>query len=197
MIYLAEKATFVNRSAWHFLSKISNAIFQLRLYSVRYILSNSEFDLKYYRCDTIPMTAIGDFLKNARKEKGLSQSDLADLSGVTQGAISAIETGKRSSPQWDTIKNLFDALDVQADVLPELTSADDIIDASLVEKSVYTAEIKNYEDAIRDIVAALDDEKKRAVWLFASGVFTESIPRIIGAGGSKSSERRASLSDTE
>src|SRR5215208_4803707 len=47
-----------------------------------------------------------------RREKGLSQQELADLAGVGQDSISAIETGKHE-PHPRTLRKLAKALDVE------------------------------------------------------------------------------------
>jgi len=47
-------------------------------------------------------TEIIDELKRARKEKGLSQRELAELSGVSQPVIARMESGT-NSPQLDTV----------------------------------------------------------------------------------------------
>ena len=48
------------------------------------------------------VTEIIDELKRARKEKGLSQRELAELSGVSQPVIARMERGV-TSPQLDTV----------------------------------------------------------------------------------------------
>ena len=53
---------------------------------------------------------IGKAIKELRKEKGLSQSDLAQVTGITQAAISGIENGKR--PGVATLKKICDALQI-------------------------------------------------------------------------------------
>jgi len=55
-----------------------------------------------------------------RREKGLSQQELADLAGVGQDSISAIETGKHE-PHPRTLRKLANALKVEvADFFREL-----------------------------------------------------------------------------
>lgn len=68
---------------------------------------------------------IGQQLRKARTEFGLSQDDLAALSGITQATISDIETGAVSSPRCDTIIKLAFALQVTTDYLlrEEVTDA--------------------------------------------------------------------------
>lgn len=55
---------------------------------------------------------IAESLKQARKRKGLTQDELAYRSGVSQSAISDIESGKRTNPTADTLGCLAAALDV-------------------------------------------------------------------------------------
>lgn len=48
-------------------------------------------------------------IRNKRKSMGLSQSDLADMLDVTQGAISQWENGE-NSPRADKLPKLAEAL---------------------------------------------------------------------------------------
>jgi DNA-binding XRE family transcriptional regulator len=49
-------------------------------------------------------------LKAARQEKGLSLSDVAELTGMDRSALSKLETGRRSNPTVETIVRYADAL---------------------------------------------------------------------------------------
>lgn len=51
-------------------------------------------------------------VRRMRREKGLSQQELADLAGVGQDSISAIETGKHE-PHPRTLRKLAEVLDVE------------------------------------------------------------------------------------
>jgi transcriptional regulator with XRE-family HTH domain len=51
-------------------------------------------------------------VRRMRREKGLSQQELAELAGVGQDSISAIETGKHE-PHPRTLRKLAMALDVE------------------------------------------------------------------------------------
>lgn len=55
-------------------------------------------------------------IRNARKAKGLTQTELAKIVGVTQGNMSAWETG-RWEPEMATLKKLCEILDCSADYL--------------------------------------------------------------------------------
>lgn len=54
---------------------------------------------------------IGNIIKQARKKKGLTQSELGELMGITAVAVGQWETGKRT-PRPETIKRLSEALEV-------------------------------------------------------------------------------------
>lgn len=51
----------------------------------------------------------GDALRERRIDLGMTQAELSELSGIAQGDISKIESG-RLDPRWSTIKRLADAL---------------------------------------------------------------------------------------
>ena len=57
-----------------------------------------------------------DRLKAARERRGLSQTDLAKLTGLQPSAVSHFETGNRA-PSFDNLKRLADALGVSIDYL--------------------------------------------------------------------------------
>jgi transcriptional regulator with XRE-family HTH domain len=57
-----------------------------------------------------------DLLREARESKDLSQTDLADRTGLQPSAISHFETGKRA-PSFENLKRLADALMVSVDYL--------------------------------------------------------------------------------
>ena len=87
---------------------------------------------------------ISDKLKTLRKEKGLTQKKLAELSGVSENAIKQYEGNKRT-PRIEQLKLLADALDTttahllgvtvfhekQAEVLNNLTSSNFIKDGEI------------------------------------------------------------------
>lgn len=61
---------------------------------------------------------LGDFIYRLRREKGLSQSELGDMVGVSNKAVSKWETGE-ANPDISLLKPLSDALGVTADELLE------------------------------------------------------------------------------
>lgn len=64
---------------------------------------------------------LGTILKQLRKEKGLSQTDLADYLQITRGSYSNYETHKRS-PDYTTLIKLAKFYEVSLDYLLEETT---------------------------------------------------------------------------
>jgi transcriptional regulator with XRE-family HTH domain len=58
----------------------------------------------------------GSRIKNLRKNKNLSQTELAQLMGLTSGAMSAIEVGK-NNPTAELLIKLSDFFNVSTDYL--------------------------------------------------------------------------------
>lgn len=62
------------------------------------------------------MKTIGEAMKRARKSRGLTQKELAELSGVYRSAISEYECGTRF-PGALILWSIADALGIDIDVL--------------------------------------------------------------------------------
>ena len=52
----------------------------------------------------------GERLQLLREQAGLTRAELADRSGITRQAVTAVETGRRPHPTWDTVLKLAAAL---------------------------------------------------------------------------------------
>ena len=71
----------------------------------------------------------GDYLKEIRKEKGLSQRQLAELSGISNTEISRLESGNRVNPSPKTLKAIAPNLGVSyGDLLKKAGYIDETID---------------------------------------------------------------------
>jgi len=90
-------------------------------------------------CDTVAMyriDAISDLrqtLRNIRKDKALSQSDLAQTAGVSRKWIVELENGSRSV-RLDTLLLLLNALDVRLAIEPNSPRSidlDELLDETL------------------------------------------------------------------
>ena len=60
---------------------------------------------------------LGQILKTARCQKGLTQDIAGDFVGITQAMVSRIERGE-SNPRIDTIFRLLSALELELTVKP-------------------------------------------------------------------------------
>jgi len=56
-------------------------------------------------------------LSQARKEKGLTQKELSEITGVRQSAISRLENGNTST-QIDALIKLFTAMNMKLQIVP-------------------------------------------------------------------------------
>jgi transcriptional regulator with XRE-family HTH domain len=63
---------------------------------------------------------IGNYIADLRAEKGISQRELAEWSGVSNTEISRIESGKRQNPAPATLKAVSKALSAEYTDLMEL-----------------------------------------------------------------------------
>ena len=59
----------------------------------------------------------GEYLKELRKSKGLTQKELAELSGFSNAEISKIESGVRKKPSPDLLKAIAPHLEVPYELL--------------------------------------------------------------------------------
>lgn len=63
------------------------------------------------------MTTASQLLKTTRQRAGITQSKLADLSGITQSVISAYENGRRD-PTVESLSTLLTCLDTRLVAAP-------------------------------------------------------------------------------
>lgn len=60
---------------------------------------------------------LGHRIREVRKDRGISQTDLAEMVGVRQGTISRIESGTISQPRFSDIARIADALGCRMEYL--------------------------------------------------------------------------------
>ena len=68
-----------------------------------------------------------DFLERLRKERGLTQVQLANRIGITQGTFALYETGKRN-PKIETVKKIAKALNVGWSMLCDEDDSEQALD---------------------------------------------------------------------
>jgi transcriptional regulator with XRE-family HTH domain len=71
--------------------------------------------------DTEQVQSFGDRIRTLRKERDLTQLQLAEYVGVTQTAVAAWESGKREVPKGDNLLKLAEALGFEAEELMATT----------------------------------------------------------------------------
>ena len=102
-------------------------------------------------------------LKQLRKEKGMTQIELAQSLGVSSGTVAMWETGKRK-PQFETLNKLCDLFDRNLSYL--VGSSDAPTPEGLTEENIEQLEAwtvqEDYEDVVRKYIL-LDDFGQRAV----------------------------------
>jgi len=67
---------------------------------------------------------LGDYFRQQREAKGLSQRRLAVVSGVNQSSVNRIERGDFASPSPETLRALADALELSLDDVWNLAGYD-------------------------------------------------------------------------
>lgn len=75
---------------------------------------------------------VGRRIRDARRRRGLSQSEVSQAAGITQASLSNYETGKRELP-LSTVLNLASALDVPLGDLVEISDVMVLRDSRLAD----------------------------------------------------------------
>lgn len=79
--------------------------------------------------------SLGEYIREKRKEKDMSQRDLAAASGISNAEISRIESGKRKEPSSSFLKELAKALNVPAKEILEVAGVIDAQDSNSTSMS--------------------------------------------------------------
>ena len=87
-------------------------------------------------------------LKAIRKEKGLSQQSIADLSGMIASTYNRIENMK-VSPSIDTVEKIANAMDV---TISDLFQSRELSDKSLIQKLEMIEKLSEYNQNVTDIL---------------------------------------------
>ena len=112
-------------------------------------------------------------IKELRKEKSITMKRLGEIIGVSEGAVSQYENGKRQ-PDYDTLKKIADFFDVSTDYLLGRTdNPQQNIDQQLegIEFALY-GEIKELtDDEKQDILNFVKFTKsQRKDWQIQGGI---------------------------
>ena len=66
------------------------------------------------------MTPFGEHLRKLRKERGVTQKDMAQAIGISPAYLSALEHGKRGQPSWPMQQRIVGFLNIIWDEAEEL-----------------------------------------------------------------------------
>ena len=66
------------------------------------------------------MTPFGEKIRAWRKERGVTQSQMAEALGISSAYLSALEHGRRGRPTWDLLQRIIGYLNVIWDEAEEL-----------------------------------------------------------------------------
>ncbi|MFD3271044.1 helix-turn-helix domain-containing protein [Paenibacillus dendritiformis] len=111
-------------------------------------------------------STLGELLQRFRQERGMTQVQLAELSGVSRGNISKIENGVIQRPVYKTIQSIISVLEIPLEELLEplvfaKPRSDTLLrllhDSFLFQSASLSAKIASYllesEDENRDVIA--------------------------------------------
>lgn len=104
--------------------------------------------------DTAQPATLGEYLRRAREQAGLSTRQLAAEANTTSSNISRIETGETATPTPELLKRIADALDLDLAVLLEYRGISLPKTASL--DTYLRAEYSLPDDAIAEAEAAIE-----------------------------------------
>ena len=105
--------------------------------------------------DKVRNSPLGQFITTARVERGLTQIQLAECSGLYTSVISMIETGKLRNPRQRVIEQLAHALTLQVQDIACL----------LPESGIDNVQYKWYDEYMKGGTQMSNDEKDRPTWL--------------------------------
>jgi len=138
------------------------------------------YNVFYYRINKMKLN---EKIKRIRKDKGMSQAEMADMTGIHKAHFSRIERGK-FQPSVDLLKKIAKALDVTTDYLLN-DEVDDftpvkIQDKTLIErvKLIETLETEE-KNALLKIIDALLTKKKVVDLVMKETGLVSRIPKTI------------------
>lgn len=92
----------------------------------------------------------GEFLKNLRKEKGLSQRQLADLCNISNTEISRIESGKRQKPSPNILKAIAPYLGISyGELMTKAGYIEETIDHEKYTELIFRTEDGEFADTLK------------------------------------------------
>lgn len=135
----------------------------------------------------------GEWIKTFRKEKGLTQSQLGDMLGITPQAVAQYENGKRN-PKIETLQKIADALEVNVLNLIGIKTDQQKANGSHESMNGFESFVREklvFLDMVRNMGFSTDQSIQIMIWInledlrdmtgsFGSGRITEHLSDIAG-----------------
>lgn len=118
------------------------------------------------------MAFYSDKLKQLRKEKGLTQRELAEKLGLGKSAIGMYESGKRT-PEFETLEMICDFFNVNMDLLSDVKSTSTPAPAPKEESP-----LSAHEKAMVDAYKKASDKDKYTVDMVLNEYSDEDLPAL-------------------
>jgi transcriptional regulator with XRE-family HTH domain len=110
------------------------------------------------------MTPFGEKVRQLRRERGISQKQMAAALGVSAGYLSALEHGRRGMPSWAMVQNIIGYFNVIWDDAEELERLAASSDPRVV---IDTAGLSPHATAVANLLAKrigeLDEDELAAI----------------------------------
>jgi HTH-type transcriptional regulator, competence development regulator len=105
----------------------------------------------------------GDYMKNLREEKSLSQRQLAELARISNTEISRIESGERINPSPSILKAVAPYLGVTyEELLQKAGYIEEVIDHHGFTENIYIDEDGNLVDIVKKAKVMFEKNRKWA-----------------------------------
>lgn len=118
------------------------------------------------------MAFYSDKLKQLRKEKGLTQRELAEKLGLGKSAIGMYESGKRT-PEFETLEMICDFFNVNMDLLSDVKSTSAPAPAPQEEST-----LSAHEKAMVNAYQKASDKDKYTVDMVLNEYSDEDLPAL-------------------
>lgn len=126
----------------------------------------------------------GTRLKVFREKKGLTQTDLSNITGLTQPVIARLEAGKIKNPRPSTTEPIYKALELSesdikslfSDVAFEIKKDDEKVDVRITVPFLLKTDKKEAIDTIDRYVSSIDDDEVYLLAQFAQALYANEHP---------------------
>ena len=110
------------------------------------------------------MTPFGARLRALRRERGVSQKQMAEAIGVSAAYLSALEHGRRGVPSWPMVQKIIGFFNVIWDDAEELQRLAELSDPKVVvETSGLSPDATRLANLLASRIGQLDDDTIRSM----------------------------------